>query len=78
MVARGRVKNGVVVLDEGVRLPEGKEVTVLAPGIAPGQVSVESAQPHSILEIPAVSLGAVLQPSTPDDDLLGEMLEGRS
>lgn len=31
MVAKGRVKNGVVVLDEGVHLPEGQEVTVLAP-----------------------------------------------
>jgi hypothetical protein len=28
MVTRGRVKNGVVVLDEGVHLPEGKEVVV--------------------------------------------------
>jgi hypothetical protein len=44
MVARGRVQNGVVVLDNGVRLPEGQEVTVL----------------------------------TPDDDLLGDMLEGRA
>jgi hypothetical protein len=31
MVAKGRVENGVVVLSEGVRLPEGQEVTVLAP-----------------------------------------------
>jgi hypothetical protein len=44
MVARGRVQNGVVVLDNGVRLPEGQEVMVL----------------------------------TPDDDLLGDMLEGRA
>ena len=29
MVARGRVQNGVVVLDNGVSLPEGQEVTVL-------------------------------------------------
>lgn len=29
-VARGHVQNGVVVLDGGVRLPEGQEVTVLA------------------------------------------------
>ena len=29
MVARGRVQDGVVVLDNGVRLPEGQEVTVL-------------------------------------------------
>jgi hypothetical protein len=36
MVAHGRVQNGVVVLDNGVRLPEGQEVTVLAHGtVAP-------------------------------------------
>ena len=29
MVARGHVENGVVVLDGGVRLPEGQEVCVL-------------------------------------------------
>ena len=29
MVANGRVQNGVVVLDNGVRLPEGQEVIVL-------------------------------------------------
>ena len=32
--------------------------------------------PHSILDIPSVSLGAALRPLTSDDDLLGEMLEG--
>jgi hypothetical protein len=30
MVIRGRVKNGVVVLDDGVRLPEGEEVTIVS------------------------------------------------
>ena len=35
MVTRGHVKNGVVVLDNGVRLPEDQEVTVLAPGAWP-------------------------------------------
>ena len=29
MVARGRVKNGVVVLEDSVRLPEGTAVTVV-------------------------------------------------
>ena len=29
MIAYGRVQNGVVVFNDGVRLPEGKEVTVL-------------------------------------------------
>jgi hypothetical protein len=32
---------------------------------------------HSILDIQPVSLGSVLSPLSSDDDLLGEMLEGR-
>jgi hypothetical protein len=32
---------------------------------------------HSVLDIEPVSVGAVLQPLGRDDDLLGEMLEGR-
>ncbi len=70
MVTRGRVQNGVVVLADGVRLPEGQEVTVLVPPPA--------ARGHGILDIPPVSLGAVVRPVTSEDDLLAEMLEGRS
>jgi len=77
MVARGRVQNGVVVLDNGVRLPEGQEVTVLAPGAMPASPQMESTRRHSLLDIPVVSVGAVLRPLTSDDDLLGEMLEDR-
>jgi hypothetical protein len=73
MLTHGHVKNGVVVLDEGVRLPEGLEVTVLAPGAEPAL-----ARPHSLLDIAPISLGAVLRPMTAGEDLLGEMLEGRS
>ena len=72
MVVRGHVKNGVVVLEKGVRLPEGQAVTVMARGTMPA-----GSQSHSILDIPTVSVGAVLRPLTSDDDLLGEMLEGR-
>ncbi len=77
MVARGRVQDGVVVLDNGVRLPEGQEVTVLAHATVPLAPRMEASQPHSVLEIATVSLGSVLRPLTSDDDLLGEMLEGR-
>ncbi|MGP0067657.1 MAG: hypothetical protein ACLQGP_29185 [Isosphaeraceae bacterium] len=73
MVARGQVKNGVVVIANGVGLPEGQEVTVLAPGPSP-----TIARSHSILDIAPVSVGAVLRPLTAEDDLFGEMLEGRS
>jgi hypothetical protein len=36
-----------------------------------------SKSPLSVLEIPVLSVGEVLIPFTADDDLLGEMLEGR-
>jgi hypothetical protein len=77
MVARGCVKNGVIVLENGVQFPEGQEVTVEAYERAPA-VKIEVPFAHSILDIPTVSVGAVLRPLTSDDDLLGEMLEGRS
>ena len=75
MVTRGHVKNGVVVLEGGVRLPEGVEVTVLAPD--PSDSLTRGQGPHSVLDIPTVSLGTILQPLTSDDDLLEEMLEDR-
>jgi hypothetical protein len=77
MVARGRVQNGVVVLDNGVRLPEGQEVMVLTPEM-PTNTRLEGLRPHSVLDIPTVRVGAVLRPLTSDDDLLGDMLEGRA
>lgn len=78
MIAHGRVKNRVVVLDPGVSLPEGQEVTVLASGSVADRLPTDGVPPHSILDIPTVSLGSVLRPLTSEDDLLGEMLEGRS
>lgn len=39
MVVRGRVRNGVVVLDDGAQLPEGQEVTVMA---VPSQAAREA------------------------------------
>ena len=77
MVAHGRVQNGVVVLDNGVRLPEGQEVTVLAHGTVAPAPRMEGSRSHSVLDIATVGLGSVLRPLTSDDDLLGEMLEGR-
>jgi hypothetical protein len=68
MVANGRVKQGVVVLTDEVRLPEGLEVTVLVP-------NVSEATGHSVLDAPTICLGGMLPPAT-DSDLLDEMLEG--
>jgi hypothetical protein len=49
------------------------EVTVLVPAARPA-----GPQPHSVLDIAPVSLGVLLRPLTTEDDLLSEMLEGRS
>jgi hypothetical protein len=70
MVARGHIKNGVVVLEDGIHIPEGQEVTVLAS-------TPNGSKQHGILDIPPVSLGPVVR-SVAADDLLAEMLEGRS
>jgi hypothetical protein len=71
------VQDGVVVLDDGVNLPEGQEVIVLAPDAVPASTRMEGARSHSVLDIATVALGPVLRLLTSDDDLLGEMLEGR-
>jgi hypothetical protein len=77
MVARGRVQNGVVILNDGVRLPEGQEVTVLAGGAALAEPRFQGSPSHSVLDIPTVSLGPVPPMLDADDDLFGEMLDGR-
>ena len=46
MVARGRVQNGVVVLEGNAHLPERQEVSVLAPPLLAGKG-------HGILDIGA-------------------------
>ncbi len=70
MVAQGRVENGVVVLAEGIQLPEGQEVTVFAS-------LPQTGNGHGVLDIPPVSLGSIITSVSAEDDLLGEMLEGR-
>jgi hypothetical protein len=71
MVVRGHVQDGVVVLADGVRLPEGQLVTVLAP-------PPRDLKTHGVLDIQPVSLGSAVRPFPADDDRLDEMLEGRS
>jgi hypothetical protein len=77
MVAGGRVQGVVVVLDNGVRLPEGQVVTVLGHATVQPAPRIEGSPSHGVLDIATVSLGSVVLPLTSDDDLLGEMLEGR-
>jgi hypothetical protein len=52
MVIRGRIRNGVVVLDADVSVPEGTEVTVVVPA-APEAASKEilDAERERVLQI---------------------------
>lgn len=70
MVLRGKVQNGVIVLEGDKRFPEGQEVLV-------HEVVPREEKRHSVLDIPTVSVGGIIRPLTSDDDLLGEMLEGK-
>lgn len=42
MTYRGRVQNGVVVIEGGAVLPEGTMVTIVAPAVSPGTGGTES------------------------------------
>lgn len=44
---------------------------------SPANSTADARRQHAVLDIPPVSLGRVLRPLSPEDDLLGEMLEGR-
>ena len=76
MVARSSTKRRRGA-ENGVRLPEGQEVTVLGPyradQPAAGRLAATQHPGHS-----ACPRGPVLRPLTADDDLLGEMLEDRA
>jgi hypothetical protein len=66
----------VVVLENGGALREGEEVAVvtLERG-APESREVPGV--HGVLDIPTVSVGAITQPLSQDDDVLGDMLDSR-
>src|SRR5437868_3250459 len=49
MVARGRVLNGVVVLDNGFCFSEGQEVTVIASGPTSSMAPMRVVQPHELV-----------------------------
>ncbi len=76
-VARGRVQDGAAVLDNDERLPGGQEVTVMTRGTGSNSEQMGSSRSHSVLDIVTLSLVSVLDALAFDNDLLGEMLEGR-
>lgn len=69
-VIEATYENGVLKLDRPLPLKDREKVRVTVEGLDTGR--------HSILDIRPVSLGQALRPLSADDDLLGEMLEGRS
>jgi hypothetical protein len=75
MVARGRVRNGVIVLDEGFWFPGGREVTVLeSPAVVPGQqetVQVSEERRQALLGL----IGAWKVDNTPDDEEVERIIE---
>jgi predicted DNA-binding antitoxin AbrB/MazE fold protein len=61
--------NGVLKLDQPLPLKDQERVRVTIDTLPPGR--------HTLMEIAPVSVGGFLRPLSADDDLLGEMLEGR-
>ena len=68
-VVEATYENGVLKLEQPLPFKDQEKV----------RVTVESltTQGHSIIDIEPVSLGQVHRALSADDDLLGEMLEGR-
>lgn len=76
MVARGHVQNGVVVLADGVHLPEGQDVTVFAPPLA-GALGQEEALTAISLERPEALrqlIGIWKSEHPPNDEQVEQML----
>ena len=68
-VVEATYENGVLKLEQPLPLKDQEKV----------RVTVESltTEGHSVMDIEPISLGKVHRPLLADDDLLGEMLEGR-
>lgn len=62
-------ENGVLRLERPLPLTNQERVRVTVERLDHGS--------HGVLDIRPVSLGQVLRPLSADDDVLGEMLEGR-
>jgi len=78
MYLEGIVHNGVIVPDDASDLTEGSRVRVALTPIHTAQIDPNTRSKHSILDIQPVSLGSILCPLDIEEDLLGEMLDGRA
>lgn len=54
MVISGHIRNGVVVLEGGVTLPEGTQVTVLLPVASPIKLSAPTERPRRRIVFPII------------------------
>ena len=72
MVVRGHVQNGVIVLDEGVQLPEGHQVTVVASDVAAQtKYEVTPEKRDAILSL----IGIWKSDSPPDDEEVERIID---
>jgi hypothetical protein len=69
MIARGHVKNGVIVLDEGVQLPEGQTVTVVTPALdeVSGPITVSKERQEAALQL--IGILKTDQPPPSDEEV---------
>ncbi|MDA1050974.1 MAG: antitoxin family protein [Planctomycetota bacterium] len=68
-IVEATYENGVLKLAQALPLNDREKVRVTIERLGRGA--------HSVFDIRPISLGQVLRPLTRDDDVLGEMLEGR-
>ncbi len=68
-VVEATYENGILKLEQPLPLRNQERVRVTVESVAVGR--------HSIMDIEPVSLGELRRPLSAEDDLLGEMLEGR-
>jgi predicted DNA-binding antitoxin AbrB/MazE fold protein len=68
-IVNATYENGVLRPDQPLPIKDQEKVRVTVERL--------NQKSHSVLDIRPISLGNVISPLTSDDDLLGEMLEGR-
>jgi predicted DNA-binding antitoxin AbrB/MazE fold protein len=68
-IVNATYENGVLRPDQPLPIKDQEKVRVTVERLIQ--------KSHSVLDIRPISLGNVISPLTSDDDLLGEMLEGR-
>jgi hypothetical protein len=72
MVAHGHVQNGVVVLDDGVQLPEGQKVSVVTPDVEQtGTYAVSDEQREATLRL----IGIWKTENPPNDEEVKKIID---